>query len=144
MKEIPLNKDLITSRLNEIRKDIKELKVFTKMDIDDFKKEKNFAIAEHYLRRALEAIFDIGSHILSRIPGATATTYKEIATSLGKFKILPENFVDEKLVKMAGYRNRLTHFYFEIKEEELLDIIKDYLSDLEEYCKYIVNYISKL
>lgn len=143
MRKLPLNKDLIVSRLEEIRKDIEELKVFTEMNIEEFKKGKNFAIAEHYLRRGLEAIFDIGSHILSRIPGAKATTYKEIAINLGKYKILPESFAKETLTKMAGYRNRLTHFYFEIGEQELLEIIKNHLSDLEEFCKYIVNFISQ-
>src|SRR3972149_10456107 len=37
-------------------------------------------IAFYDLHRALEAVMDIGSHILSRIPGAKATTYKDIPT----------------------------------------------------------------
>ena len=76
MKKIPFNKEVIISRLDEIRKDIKELEVFKDMNISNFKKGKNFPVAEHYLRRALEAIFDIGNHILSRIPGARPTTRK--------------------------------------------------------------------
>ncbi|ACI19170.1 HepT-like ribonuclease domain-containing protein [Dictyoglomus thermophilum] len=46
------------------------------------------------LRRPLEAVFDIGNHILSRVPEA-----------------VPETFARENLIKMAEYRNRLIHFY---------------------------------
>jgi len=92
MKKIPLRKDLILSRLEEIEKDIDELNFYKGISIEEFKKGKNYPICEHYLRRALEAIFDIGNHIISRIPKARAKTYKEIALELGKFKIIPEEF----------------------------------------------------
>ena len=81
------------SRIREIEKDIEKLSRFKDLSLQDFKTDDNFAIAEHYLRRALEAVFDIGNHILSRVPEA-----------------VPETFAKEKLIKMAGYRNRLIHF----------------------------------
>ncbi|MCM8768587.1 MAG: DUF86 domain-containing protein [Candidatus Omnitrophica bacterium] len=143
MRKVPLNKEVLLARLEEIRKDLAELKVYQKMDLSEFRTGKNFAIAEHYLRRALEAVFDIGSHILSRIPGGRATTYKEIADLLGKYRIVPRNFAQKKLVRMAGYRNRLIHFYLEINEIELLKIIQRDLPDVEGFCRYIAEVISR-
>ncbi|MHA1664722.1 MAG: type VII toxin-antitoxin system HepT family RNase toxin [Candidatus Njordarchaeales archaeon] len=137
MKRIPLNKEVLVSRLEEIRQDLEELKSFQRISFEEFDKGYNFAISEHYLRRALEAIFDIGSHILSRIPGARPTTYKEVAMLLGRYEIVPNNFVEEKLVKIAGYRNRLIHFYYEIKEKELYQIIQNNMEDIEKFCSYI-------
>ena len=59
---------------------------------------------------------DIGSHILSRTPGARPTSYKDIPRLLEKNKIIPADFATHSLTKMAGYRNRMVHFYGEIKE----------------------------
>ncbi|MGC9002473.1 MAG: hypothetical protein ACP5J9_05890 [Dictyoglomus sp.] len=65
---IPLNKEVILSRIREIEKGKEKLLRFKDYSLEEFKSGENFAIAEHYLRRALEAVFDIGNHILSRIP----------------------------------------------------------------------------
>jgi len=109
------------------------------MSLEEFKTDENFAIAEHYLRRALEAVFEIGNHILSRIPGIRISTYKEIALALGEQNIIPKEFAQEKLLKMAGYRNRLVHFYSEVSVDELYQIIQNNLTDFEEFLKYIKN-----
>jgi len=137
--EVPLNKQVLVSRLGEIKRCLTELQKFKDLSLNEFKSGYNFAISEHFLRRALEAVFDIGSHILSRIPGAGATTYKEIAFFLGKEGVLPESFARDKLVKMAGYRNRLVHFYYEVREQELYFILQENLDDIEKFCSYIAK-----
>src|SRR4030043_1651014 len=76
------------------------------------------AAAESYLRRALEALFDIGRHILAKRFAYPATEYKEIAKGLSENRVLVENEA-ELMRRMAGYRNRMVHFYHEISPEEL-------------------------
>lgn len=61
--------------------------------------DENFAIAEHYLRYALEATFDICAHILSTIPGAQVGEYKKMAIEMGKQGIIPSNFAENQLYK---------------------------------------------
>jgi len=99
--------------------------------------DDNFAIAEHYLRYALEATFDICAHILSRIPGAQVGKYREMAIEMGRQKIVPMDFAEEKLEKMTRYRNRLTHFYLEITPKEMYGIIQHNLGDFEVFLKHI-------
>ncbi|HOJ93527.1 MAG TPA: DUF86 domain-containing protein [Dictyoglomaceae bacterium] len=137
MNKMPLNREVILSRIREIEKDIDKLSEFKNFSLEEFKMGENFAIGEHYLRRALEAVFDIGNHILSRVPGMRASTYKEIALGLLNEKIVPEDFAQDKLLKMAAYRNRLVHFYSEVSIEEMYEIIQNNLGDLEEFLKYI-------
>ena len=36
----------------------------------------------------------------------------------------------ELLTKMAGYRNRMTHFYHEITPEELYEICRDHIDEV--------------
>ena len=140
MKVIPLNKKVLESRLSEIRVNLEKLENLGKMTLENFLENENFAIAEHYLRRALEAIFEIGNHILSRLPippGERPSTYKEIAIVLGKYKVLPPEFAQGVLYQMAGYRTRLVHFYHEITKEELYGILQKDLKDIEVFCKFI-------
>jgi uncharacterized protein YutE (UPF0331/DUF86 family) len=79
------------------------------------------AAAESYLRRALEALFDIGRHILAKRFAYPATEYKEIAKGLSENRVLVEKEA-ELMRRMAGYRNRMVHFYHEISPEELHEI----------------------
>jgi uncharacterized protein YutE (UPF0331/DUF86 family) len=87
------------------------------------------AAAESYLRRALEAMFDAGRHIVAKRAGKAAVEYREIAGALAAMGVISEARA-ERLRLMAGYRNRLVHFYHEISEEELYTILRDDLDDL--------------
>lgn len=87
------------------------------------------AAAESYLRRSLEALFDIGRHILVKRFAFPATEYKEIARGLLDKRILNEDEA-ELMRKMAGYRNRMAHFYHEITPEELHEICLNHLDEI--------------
>jgi len=97
----------------------------------------NFRIAFYDLHRTLEAVMDIGTHILSRIPGARPASYKDIPRLLEKNKIIPAEFAMNSLSKMAGYRNRMVHFYGEITEKEIYDIIQEELQDFYTFLSHI-------
>lgn len=138
MRRIPLNREILRSRLSYIEDSMKSLERFKGKSFREFHADTdNFRIAYYDLHRALEASMDIGSHILSRIPGTRATSYKEIALLLGKNKIVPLRFAENELLQMAGYRNRMVHFYSEITERELYKIVQGNLKDFEKFCGYI-------
>lgn len=40
---------------------------------------------------------------------------------------------------MAGYRNRMVHFYDEITEQEMYSILRNKLSDIETFASAVVN-----
>lgn len=137
MKKLEIDKKTILERMDTIQKSLDKLNQLKELTPGKFALEENFAVAEHYLRYALEATFDICGHILSRIPGARAVEYKEMAAEMGKQKILPLKFAQNQLRKMAGYRNRLTHFYFEVAPKEMHEIIKNDLGDFKTFLKHI-------
>jgi uncharacterized protein YutE (UPF0331/DUF86 family) len=88
------------------------------------------AAAESYLRRSLEALFDLGRHILAKRFAYPATEYKEIAKGLFEKKVL-EVREAELMREMAGYRNRMVHFYHEITPEELHEICLYHLNEIK-------------
>lgn len=150
MKQVPLNRTVLLNRLSEIERDVAKLSEFQGMPMKEFTEGPHYAVAEHHLRRALEATFDAGNHILSRLPlapGQRPETYKAVAVALGRYKVVPEEFANGPLKEMAGYRNRLIHFYDEISAEELHAIVQNELTDLEAFTrslKEIVNHPEKI
>lgn len=91
---------------------------------------RNSAAAESYLRRALEGLLDLGRHMLAKGFGRGPVEYKEIAVGLVRVGVL-DAACGELLMELAGYRNRLVHFYDEIGEQELYEICSGQLGDIE-------------
>lgn len=135
-----LNIKLIEDRLGFVNKSIAKLKRLSYLDERDFMADDNPAIAESYLRRSLEAIFDIGRHIIAKTAGKGIVEYKEIANALGEQGAITKTLA-ERLRLMAGYRNRLVHFYHEIQDQELYLITKNNLSDIENFVKEIKAFL---
>jgi uncharacterized protein YutE (UPF0331/DUF86 family) len=100
------------------------------------------AAAESYLRRSLEALFDIGRHILAKEFGIPATEYKEIAKGLFEKNIL-EAKEAELMRKMAGYRNRMIHFYHEVGPEELHEICLYHVDEIKLLADKLVQWTKK-
>lgn len=136
MTNLKLERDIILKRIDGIEEEINELQKLRKTPFEEFRNGNSWKLTQFHLHRALEGVFNIGNHILSRIPGATATQYKEIATKLAENKIIPDDFA-EKLVNMAKYRNRIVHFYAQITPEELYKLITDDLGDFDIFLSSI-------
>jgi uncharacterized protein YutE (UPF0331/DUF86 family) len=90
--------------------------------IDAFRDDpRDAAAAESYLRGALEALLDLGRHILAKALGERTVEYKQIALALRRAGVL-DGACGDILFDMAGYRNRLTHFYDEVTTAELFEV----------------------
>lgn len=143
MNNVPVSKIKVESKLANIRESLTELNSLLKLGKEKFLADKkNFAVAEHYLRRALEAVFDIAGHIVSRYPmaaGKRPSTYKGLALVLAEKGIVNEDFGKNILVQMAGYRNRMVHFYDEITPQEMYDILKNHIADINTFASAIVE-----
>ena len=132
-----LQRESVEPRLDSIEKEVILLQTFAKLPLNEFHTDVVIDRTLLHLRYALEGIFHIGSHILSRTPGGRFTEYKEIARKLGELGIVDATYADESLIKMAGYRNRLTHFYAQITPEELYNILKTHLTDITRFVEAI-------
>ena len=124
-------KSVILERLAWIEQLLAEMRDLPLADHAEFTSDPLIAAAsESYLRRSLEALLDIGRHILAKGYARAAPDYKSIAMMLGEVGVLTES--ETRLFRMmAGYRNRLVHFYDEVSKEELFEICSQQLDDIE-------------
>jgi uncharacterized protein YutE (UPF0331/DUF86 family) len=105
-----------------------------------FADRRNAWTAESCLRRSLEALFDAGRHILAKGFGEGVSEYEEIATRLYEQNILSEEEAALMGV-LAGYRNRLVHFYHEVSFDELYKVCAEGLGDVEKLCNVLRDWV---
>jgi uncharacterized protein YutE (UPF0331/DUF86 family) len=138
------NIPMLTGRIDAIRTALSRLQDISKISKKEFLKDYKYpASAETFLRHCLEAIFDIGRHILAKSGKVRlAHEYKDIARGLSESGIISKTLLN-KLIEMAGYRNRIVHFYHEITDEELYEILQNDLNDIKRFLEEIGKYIEK-
>jgi uncharacterized protein YutE (UPF0331/DUF86 family) len=133
---------VISERSAWIRDMLEKLKGLPLESFESFISDRrNTASAESYLRRALEALLDLGRHILAKGFGLAVTEYKEIAQRLTEQGILSADN-GRLLEKMAGYRNRMVHFYQEISNQELYEICSNQLGDVGTVLKELLQWVN--
>jgi uncharacterized protein YutE (UPF0331/DUF86 family) len=137
-----LREKIIVERAAWIRKMIKGIQGLPLDSKESFLSDpRNAASAESYLRRALEALMDLGRHVLAKGFGKAVTEYKEIPGELHAEGVL--HSTDAILMReLAGYRNRMVHFYNEVTADELYKICHDQLNDVERILAAILKWIN--
>jgi len=136
-----LSKRVVADRLSWINFMLGEIRALPLGDREAFFSDRrNVWTAESCLRRALEALLDLGRHILAKGFGQGVSEYKEIARVLERVGVLSRE-QGALLQQLAGYRNRLVHFYHEVSDQELYDICTQQLGDVDTALAAIVAWI---
>lgn len=137
------NQGLITERLGIIQSSVKRLELFTLITKEQFcHNEDAVDIAENRLRRALEALFDLGRHLVVKSGAGIPADYRSVIEKLRESQVIPTDFA-RQISGMAGYRNRLIHDYNKVTPGELYEIIQNRLSDLTIFCDCVISYLQR-
>ena len=111
-------------------------------DLDAFTRDPRMVAAgESYLRRAIEALLDIARHVLAKGFARGAAEYAEVARQLGEVRVVSPAQA-ERLVRMAGYRNRLVHVYDQVTPRELYELLVRRRGDIEETVGAIIDWMA--
>lgn len=85
-------------------------------------------------------MLDLGRHVLAKGFARASLEYKEIAIGLEQEGVL-EARTAALLRDMAGYRNRMVHFYDRIDERELLQLSRDGPADIQRVLDGLLEWI---
>ena len=112
-----ISKRVVSDRLAWVDRMLTEIRALPLESKHIFMQDsRNIWAAESCLRRALEALFDMGRHISAKGFGEAITEYKEIAATLKRHDVISAEEL-ALMQKLAGYRNRLVHFYHDVSAE---------------------------
>lgn len=137
----PLDMESLQSKINRIRKNLNELKPFGKLSYKEYRKNPhNGTIAERLLQVSIEAMLDIGSHIIAEEGMGDPLEYRDVFTILAQAKILPPT-KKEDFLNMAGLRNRIVHLYETLDHKLIHRFLKNNLGDFEIFIKAVMQYL---
>jgi uncharacterized protein YutE (UPF0331/DUF86 family) len=126
-----LSEKVVSERSEWVREMLERIRALPLDSLDVFTADRrNVDAAESCFRRALEALLDLGRHVLARGFGDAPAEYKAVASTLGERGVLDGEEM-ALFIRMAGYRNRLVHFYDRVSEAELHDLCVHRLTDVE-------------
>jgi uncharacterized protein YutE (UPF0331/DUF86 family) len=132
---------VVLNRAAWVRKMLDDIRALPLGSFDEFNSDmRNPNSAESCLRRGLEALLDLGRHILAKKFGRGVIQYKEIPEAMRECGVIDARTA-ELLTEMAGYRNRMVHFYNEVTREELFDICTNRLTDVEHVLDEILGWL---
>jgi uncharacterized protein YutE (UPF0331/DUF86 family) len=132
---------VVTERISWIRSMTSAIRNLPLGSFEEFVSDpRNVAAAESYLRRGIEALLDLGRHLLSKGFGVAVVEYKEVGARLVEMGVLSKEH-EPLLRKIAGYRNRMVHFYHEVGQEELYALCTKNLADIETLLSVQVEWI---
>lgn len=127
----PIDRRVVAERSEWVREMLERIRALPLESVETFSADsRNVDAAESCLRRALEALLDLGRHVLAKGFGDAPAEYREVAERLGARQVLDDDEVS-LFTRMAGYRNRMVHFYDEVSEAELYDLCATRLGDVE-------------
>jgi uncharacterized protein YutE (UPF0331/DUF86 family) len=90
---------------------------------------------------AIEAAIDIASHLISKSGFRSPEDYSDTFRVLADFNVLTPDFAEE-LGKMARFRNRLVHIYWDVDDIEIWNILQTRLQDFEEFISQVGSSLS--
>lgn len=139
----PLDKESVQFKINRIRKNLRELKQLGKLAYRTYiRDERNKYVAERLLQVAIEAMLDIGSHIIAEEGLGEPLEYRDVFSILCQAKILPKAKL-ENFQNMVGLRNRIVHLYETIDHRLIHRFLRKELGDLETYLRVVARYLRK-
>jgi uncharacterized protein YutE (UPF0331/DUF86 family) len=138
-----IDRSVLADRIAIVRRMLDGARALPLSDFDAFTSDaRTPAAAESFLRRALEALLDLGRHVLAKGFGRAPAEYAEVARQLGELGVVHQSLV-ERFVLMARYRNRMVHFYDEVTTREIYDLLTTRLADFEVIVAAILTWVDE-
>jgi len=138
-----LDLDIVRKKLEVIEDEINFLKEIQKLNINEFQRDlRNLKSTCRSLQNAIQALIDLGNHIISSLNLGKPEIYEDIPSLLFENKVITKSF-KEKFIYMIKFRNFLVHEYDRVDPLRIYKILKENIDDIESGMKFIKNFIDK-
>jgi uncharacterized protein YutE (UPF0331/DUF86 family) len=132
-----IDKEKVKKRFSEINEALAEIRRLVSLPEKNFWAEKeNMAAVKYYLLQAIEGAGSVCVHVAAKKFSHGVSAFGECFEVLGKEKALSQKLVT-RLRKMAKFRNKLIHQYWETDNRNIFDYAKKDLVDFEDFMREI-------
>lgn len=137
---MPINKDLITKKLDFLNEQIEKIENMEFGESDLLENDDIQDLLTFRLQQGVETAIDIATHIIAGLSLPRKETAKDALLLLGKEKIIGGELA-EKMGKSTDFRNRVVHGYNDFDYSLLYKGYKSDLKDLKDFGSQILKFI---
>ncbi len=132
-----VDREIVATRLGKLRDALRHLQRIATMAPEEYlASETDRALAEHFLRLALEATLDTGNCVIAENGYRKPLHLRDIPLILAENGVLSAE-LSTRLARATGLRNRLVHAYTEIDHQLIFRVLREDLGDLEAFAQAI-------
>lgn len=133
--------EVIRRRLQKLDEYLSILESLQKYSLDAFiSNPERYGSAERFLHLSIEALLDLGNHIVAELELGQVNWYSDIPLLLNKAGYLDDD-LEEKWIKMIGFRNVLVHDYLDIDRRIVYDVLEHHLQDISALKQIFVQFL---
>jgi len=135
------DQEKMVNLVSELRKSVARLRELGKLPQDEFLKDPDkIGSSKYHFIVAIESTIDMCNHIISRNGFRIPEDYGDTFAVMGEVGAIEKGFAEE-LVKMAKFRNRLVHLYWEVDDRQLYEILQARLEDFKKFLNSISTFL---
>jgi uncharacterized protein YutE (UPF0331/DUF86 family) len=97
---------------------------------------------ERVLQTAIQAVLDVGAHILAEFEDNQWEEYRDIPERLARHGVIPKELVPP-LQGMVGMRNVLVHQYVEVDTKRLYQLVQQRLGDFDLFMQAVLSWLGR-
>ena len=133
--------EVIRKRLNKLDEYLGILRGLQKYSFEEFIGDpEHYGSAERFLQLGIEAMTDIGSHVIADLALGTVNWYSDIPAILAEKGYISAD-LKEKWIQMIGFRNVLVHDYADIDHRIVYEALQHRLEDLEALEQVLAQFL---
>lgn len=123
----------VVKLISELRNSVNQLKRLKVCQISDFiHDEDKIGSTKYHFIVAIECCVDMCQHIIARNGYRAPENYSETFKVIGEAGAFSQDQLNT-FIKMAKFRNRLVHLYWEIDNQQVYDILQNNLNDFHVF-----------
>lgn len=127
--------------VSELRRSVARLRELGKLSEDVFTEDPDkIGSSKYHFIVAIESAIDMCNHIIARNGYRVPEDYGDTFRVMGEVGAMDGDFAEE-LAKMAKFRNRLVHLYWEVDDEQVYEIIQKRLDDFKKLLDSISSFL---
>lgn len=133
--------EIIRKRLNKLDEYLSILHGLQKYSFEEFIHDpEHYGSAERFLQLGIEAIMDMGNHVIADLALGVVNWYSDIPAILAE-KGYINSELKERWTRMIGFRNILVHEYTDIDRRIVYEVLQHRLGDLEELKRVFAQFL---
>ena len=136
-----VNTEIVRRRLDQLSDYLQILDHYQSYSLEEFLADpERYGSAERFLQLAVEAILDVGNHIVADEQLGRVEKSRDVAALF-----LSKGFIDDRLaqkwLRMIGFRNILVHEYAELDRRIVYKVLCEQLHDFSALSKVFTRFL---